>query len=141
MGHVRIWGRPGGQPPGRPGGRGSSEGLVMTRATFSDHLQAYDRLWRSITVAVYLLLVLAFAAGPPLAQVLLEPWVGEPEAPQGRRVWGLVVSSLTPNQTLHLTTTALHFLGVQRLAGRRGRCASSSGGGRGGRRARRFGWG
>src|SRR5262249_39065853 len=74
------------------------EELVMTRPTFSEHLQAYDRLWRCIIVPEYLLLILAFAAGPPLARVLLGP----PEAPEELRVWVLVVSSLMAGVALLL---------------------------------------
>src|SRR5262245_13423167 len=66
----------------------------MTRARFSEHLQAYDRRWRWITVAAFLLLVLAFAAGPPLAQVLLYPSLGQLEAPENRQVRVPIVSGL-----------------------------------------------
>jgi hypothetical protein len=66
----------------------------MTRDTFSEHLQAYDRLWRWLTVAEFLLLMLAFAAGPPLAQVLLGQRLGHPEGPEERRAAVLVFSGL-----------------------------------------------
>jgi hypothetical protein len=66
----------------------------MTRAMFNEHLRAFDRLWRWITVAVCLFLVLAFAAGPPLARVLPEPWLGRPEGLEERQVRILIVPSL-----------------------------------------------
>jgi len=79
----------------------------MTRATFSEHLQTYDRLWRWIVVAAFLLLVLACAASPPLAQVLLGQSLGQAEAPEQRRVLVLVVSGLIVAVALFLLVLSM----------------------------------
>jgi hypothetical protein len=62
---------------------------MMTRATLTERLRAYDRLWRWVLVATCLLVMLIVAAGPQLAQALLEPWWAQPEGPEERKVWAL----------------------------------------------------
>src|SRR5262245_7918024 len=74
----------------------------MTRAMLSERLRGYDRLWRWLDFAGYLLLVLAFAAGPPFSQVLLGPWLGQPEGSEERRVGVRVASSLIAGVSLLL---------------------------------------
>jgi hypothetical protein len=67
----------------------------MTRATLTERLRAYDRLWRWILVAAFLLVMLTVAAGPQLAQTLLDPWWGQPEGPEQRRDWVLAWSAVS----------------------------------------------
>jgi len=77
-------------PGGAPGRAGTDRvqqhsGDAVTRATFTERLRACDRLWRWVCVMACLLDMLAFAAGPQLAQALLEPWWGRPERSEERR--------------------------------------------------------
>jgi hypothetical protein len=79
----------------------------MTRATFTERLWAYDRLWRWVLVAAGLLVMLMVAAGPQLAQVLLERWWRRPEEPEERRDWVLVWSAVSCLMMSGLTLLAL----------------------------------
>src|SRR5262245_18893024 len=66
----------------------------MTRATFSDRLRAFDRLWLWIAVAGLLLMLLTLGAGPGWADAILTPTWERPEDPQERKQWVLAHSGI-----------------------------------------------
>jgi hypothetical protein len=80
---------------------------MMTKAVLTERLRAYDRLWRWLLVVTCVLELLAFAAGPQLAQALLERWWGRPEGAEERRAWALAWTGVA---TLLMVGVALLLL-------------------------------